>query len=294
MSNQKNKDYFNDINRFNSAIDFMRFSLLGLSINDLLKGNEFIIKKSIMRGYRDAASRVLKKGKNTETEWKDKKQNAIKKIYDYIIILEDCDNTDKIEYKDESDNFFKKLDFFFDKWHYSLYKELDSIYLGKNNEKGTFSFGIAQKWINMTIKYISIFYISILYDFDISGIKEIDTSKIYRLINYSDFFHIPIDGYILNALKIKKDNFINPNDTILKESEIFRFPKGLDIQIEVLNNSWSVNLDAEKYYNLQKDIRRYINGNDFCSVKLQANPLDWEFEAWITEARKQRDKKIDI
>lgn len=62
-------------------------------------------------------------------------------------------------------------------WHCSLCNKIIQIYATKNI---CFHFGQAQKWINMTVKYLYV-------------INDVDLSKI---INYA---HIPIDNYVFKA-----------------------------------------------------------------------------------------------
>ncbi len=67
----------------------------------------------------------------------------------------------------------------FDAWHKETSEKLVSIF-AKYNQK--FSFGQAQKWINMALKHLA------LAD---SRITE----------DYYEFCHVPIDSYIINGLK---------------------------------------------------------------------------------------------
>ena len=65
----------------------------------------------------------------------------------------------------------------YNEWHSKLCNKIIKIYTAKNIE---FHFGQAQKWINMTVKYLYV-------------INDIDFSKI---INYA---HIPLDNYVFKA-----------------------------------------------------------------------------------------------
>ncbi len=65
----------------------------------------------------------------------------------------------------------------YNEWHCSLCNKIIRIYTTKNID---FHFGQAQKWINMTVKYLYL-------------INDIDLSKI---INYA---HIPLDNYVFKA-----------------------------------------------------------------------------------------------
>ena len=74
----------------------------------------------------------------------------------------------------------------FDKWHEQLCKKIIDEY---KKSKIQLSYGQAQKWVNMTIKYL---YMLNIHTFD----------------NVFFFFHVPVDNYIFKAvkdeLKIKK------------------------------------------------------------------------------------------
>lgn len=65
----------------------------------------------------------------------------------------------------------------FDTWHCDVCKMIKSFYL---NEGIEFTYGQAQKWINMTIKYL---YILKVYSFD----------------SVLQCLHIPVDNYILEV-----------------------------------------------------------------------------------------------
>ena len=66
----------------------------------------------------------------------------------------------------------------FDEWHFILSKNIRKKYLENNI---SFTYGQAQKWINMTIKY--------LYILEAQTFDEV-----------FGFLHIPIDNYILAAV----------------------------------------------------------------------------------------------
>ena len=81
---------YNNYDRFLSAMDFLRYSIFGVSEDDLfyLDSDEdlmdFILNTVIRRAFRDAASRVLKKGENEDGEWDAKKTQAQNTIKEYI------------------------------------------------------------------------------------------------------------------------------------------------------------------------------------------------------------------
>ena len=105
----------------------------------------------------------------------------------------------------------------YDEWHKKLCEELvdkyndDNIYKkDKKGNKRPFTYGIAQKWINMTMKYLCVIT-SVMAEYD---------NKFYE--DYNDFLkkiekdlHVPIDSYILECINENKTSWSKieiPND----------------------------------------------------------------------------------
>ena len=109
---------------------------------------------------------------------------------------------------------------YFDKWHKFACDRLKCF------SEDILTYGQAQKWINMTLKYISIFEHKI-------------TEATY------EYYHVPIDKYILKATNYKFDT------------------------------AWSKINSYEKYMRFQKWFREKYNGI----------PLDEEFKLWLSEKR---------
>ncbi len=108
----------------------------------------------------------------------------------------------------------------FDKWHESACKRLIL------SSTDVLTYGQAQKWINMTLKNLSM-------------INHKVTEKTY------EFYHVPIDNYILNATKYK------------------------------LPCAWSKLNSYDKYLEFQKWFRNNYDGI----------PLDVEFKMWLKEGK---------
>lgn len=143
----------------------------------------------------------------------------------------------------------------FDKWHYMLTNEI----IKKCNEKGIFkeegkmSIGRAQKWINMTLKYMRV--MNILPD----TIKE-------------EELHIPIDSYILAAVK----NIHNKEDDVRK--------LGINVE-EYKISTWSSIDNYVDYLKFQKSITNKIRENNKNNKKNNNMiAIEWESKAWIAEA----------
>ena len=139
----------------------------------------------------------------------------------------------------------------FDAWHHKLTNNI----VTKCNESGLFekdfTVGHAQKWINMTIKYLRI-----MGEFN----EEIPMSAI----------HIPIDDYILSAAA-KRDEIVGG----------FKI-KGLGIKRTI--ESWSKIIDYKQYCDYQKEIRNKCK--EIYADELQ--PIEWENFAWIAEAKSRK------
>lgn len=111
----------------------------------------------------------------------------------------------------------------FDKWHEKTAKEIRDWY----PEKVHFTYGHAQKWLNMALKYL---YILGACDF-----KEL-----------TQFFHPPLDNYILQAAKIK-------------------------LGIKKPHDAWSTWDDYSSYLDYQKQLRAKID---------EQSLFRWEFHTW--------------
>lgn len=84
----------------------------------------------------------------------------------------------------------------YDDWHGKTCKIIQKIY----NDKGIdFSYGQAQKWINMTTKYLYVFSL-IFADREDERLFVIPEA----IIKHHEKLHIPIDNYILSELQLDK------------------------------------------------------------------------------------------
>ena len=154
----------------------------------------------------------------------------------------------------------------FDSWHEGTCNDLckffnkDGIY--KDNDNRHFTCGIAQKWVNMTMKYLALIYEAFIdYDYPGKGLKEYVEWYKKNLHAFEAFFHIPIDRYVIKGLKACYKN----------DGEI----------TQILSVTWSKWNDYDKYKKVQDAFRNDLKENEM--------PLDKENKIWIEIARK--DKK---
>lgn len=133
---------------------------------------------------------------------------------------------------------FKNIGNEYNKWHEALCTSIinhycENNYLTKRNNKKSegkpMSIGQAQKWINMTIKYIWLVY-SVSSD-------NLDYYK--ELMNKKDDFHIPLDSIILKYI----------HDEHIVDYDLIK------------NYTWSQIDDYTEYSEYQQAIRDKINYN---------------------------------
>lgn len=217
--------------REKNALSFMMYAYFGIANAD----NRFdVINASINRAYRDAASHVLS-FKNEEDKKSAKKQ-AKEKIDTAINQLKNC-----------QDNY--------DKWHECLCDDLIGIYKKYNfNDGYEFTYGIAQKWVNMTMKYLYVIY----YFYSACGYYDSDFQLEFgqMIRRYAFDFHVPIDRVITEAAKN-------------------------DFGISGNFKNWSKINTYDDYYSFEKAIKNHSSfDHDACSA-IRYSPIDWEGHAWI-------------
>lgn len=193
----------------NYGTEFLIWSYFGISAEELKDENK-VIEVAILRAYRDASSHVLSV---CDDKKDDLKKDAIKQIKSFIDNLKSSINIDNLQ----------KV---YDKKHQEVceallsetYNNPDFFPPDSKGNKRDFTYGIAQKWVNMTIKYIYIL------NPNLEWVKQ-----------FKSYFHVPLDSYIYDA--INQDLHINVK--------------------EVLGNKkWSkLDNDDNHYMDLQQKIR---------------------------------------
>lgn len=206
----------------------------------------------IKRAYRDMC-RVLS-GISDEENAESYKEDVVNEISERIDDLLKLNNpnevcNEKIEDFDLTE---------YDKWHYDVCEMI----IEKSKEKllnVSFNFGHAQKWINMTLKYM---YIMRVKDF----------KKIENLL------HVPVDSYIMEAAS-----------TILGVKIIREKNTGYGKYSESGSKRWS-KWGFKEYFTFQSDIRK----EEQCPIRWEG-----EAWLEISENRKRKEveralKNIDI
>lgn len=215
----------------NMMIEFLIFSYFGITFDDA-KNYDNALRASIKRAYRDASSHVLSVNNDMKDDLKDK---GMKEMYSAIKKLS-CNEKE------------------YDEFHFELCKKLIELYNAADyykDQERRFTYGVAQKWVNMAIKYIYMFNSLFNYsEFEVLVEK------------YKNDFHIPLDRYICKEIE---------------ELEI-------DVKAALGTESWSkYDEDVQKEYKnieynkFQEQIQKNVLKNQ--------SPLDWEHMVWIKNSK---------
>lgn len=157
----------------NAAIDFLLYSYFGIDAKAGQDNTGIILNGAIGRAYRDASSHVL--SIEDEQEKRDKRGDATTAIGDAVMTL-----TNEANY---------------DAWHRALCERLMDIYKGVVCKKEkSFTYGIAQKWVNMTMKYLYLL-VPLMSEYGYCA------KGIHCAVDHRDALHVPIDSYIIRAAK---------------------------------------------------------------------------------------------
>ena len=248
----------------NKAFDFLLYSYFGIKESDLKQKSKKVPYICAKRAYLDLARTVKysyssseleeMKSKKSSEEDKDKATNFIDAKNELIKNI--CENILSPIKTKEGEISFKNSDF--DDWHKAKCEEIINFMnnsIDKSNtkilKKESFTIGQAQKWVNMTLKYLW------LLNALPTGVKP-------------EYLHVPIDSYIIEIAYYNKNKFEN----------------ALGLLEEKPKDSWSKLSKYEEYFKIQEAIRKAIKTN----ATNETIPIKWESLAWIEVAEKQANK----
>ena len=233
----------------NSGIEFLLYSYFKIELN---ANKDEIIKSAIEKAYTDATNQGAYNTRLITTSQKDSsvcaRNNGEKVIKSFI---------------EQSLNVSD-----YDKLHNETCNDLRDKY-------GVlpFTYGNAQKWINMTMK--NLYVISLLIYNCCESANNETTQFCENIIKISPRFHVPIDSYIIE--KIWDTKIPLPDVKFLKDGT-----KGMYTSNKV--KGWS-NWNEEEYVECQKSLKEYIK-KEYKDI----TPIEWEGPAWIEIAKKRSAK----
>lgn len=248
-----------------NAIEFLLFEYFGLTLED---GNDqaTIVHKAVELAYDDATNQGAfnalfndKEIKNGTRKMASVVEKSVKELYESGIA--------------------------FDDWHKNLCEEICNKY-GKicdNNAyplaNSFFSYGNAQKWVNMTIKNLYVIsgaYLAV-------GCKD-NKSFFESVASRSDEYHVPLDNIILGEL-YKQELLGSRKDGPIRKSgrkEPSYYISGEENGTEQ-KYTWSRIPSQDFYEAFRKKLEDAIH-------KKEEKPIEWECEDWIE--RKKRIKEL--
>ena len=157
----------------------------------------------------------------------------------------------------------------FTTWHKKVCGKLIDIYgedklvirekNKRTNNPAKLTYGQAQKWLNMTLKYLWL----------LNRLGWVDDSKISTFVcKYQESFHVPLDSYILRYVA-KQDKS--------REEKFSTQQPALDCNVDFrcfwksFGSAWSQMKDADQYYQYQEALAQAITDQ---------TPLEWELVHW--------------
>lgn len=267
-------------------LDFLTFSYFGFTYSEIIKMS--LKEKAVIcarRAYLDLARTLTYQKKKTgandnqQTDAEQKENTAFKE--DICVCL--GERISAFLGSQKSNNTLSRDEF--NKWHDDVCscitacgeKSADlACRQSKKKENKQFYYGQAQKWLNMTLKYMTLL-------------------NVEEVLNVRDLLHVPIDQYILKAAAEEK----NRGEHSLKKMIAPKNHNGDDKADKLIYFSdgttqpWS-QLNRLDYIDLQKDIRREIieckkeKANNWKDISC---PLDWESKVWIEQAKLEKEKQ---
>ena len=160
-------------------------------------------------------------------------------------------------------------------WHSSTCIMIKELYKGIINDDviERFSYGNAQKLVNMTMKYLYMLSeIDAGYDEEVENLLEVVKEK-------KEFLHVPIDSYIIDAIWNVSDGYLP-----IRNDLDFKPKRGKKdyVQPSDLVKGWST-WNSDEYNTVRNDLSKFIADCNVC-------PLFWESVTWIEIAKRRRNK----
>lgn len=233
----------------NNGIEFLLYSYFKIELNAT---KDEIIKSAIEKAYTDATNQGAYNTKLITTSQKDSsvcaRNNGEKVIKSFVE-----QSLSAIDYDD---------------LHNKTCDKLCRIY-------GTlpFTYGNAQKWINMTMKNLYVFSLIFCECCEPQDDNLVEFCKNILSISYK--FHVPIDSYIIE--KIWDTKIPLPDVKFLKDGT-----KGMYTSGKV--KGWS-KWEKDEYLECQKSLKECIK-KEYKDI----TPIEWEGPAWIEIAKKRSAK----
>ena len=237
------------------TLDTLLYFALGVTLQDSL---ETVVTKIVDKAFRDATNQGAFNALLKDEDVKNRAKEAVRKAKKKLIKA-------LINYKRQGGGF--------QKWHDDTCDIVLRQFIDENVTP--FSFGNAQKAVNMSMKYLYL----LSYFKDYPNINSELKRLLEAVMADANQLHMPIDSYILDAL-VKKE-IITSEDVTLKgkKTRINKFSEY--VRPSEYIKSWST-WNRDDYDKIAQIIAQRLDG---------LIPIEWEEENWIEQAKKRRNKE---
>lgn len=277
-------------NAFKGAVNFLMFSYFGITSDD---DKDTIIRAAIDVAYNDATGQGAfntlfpkedsnaKENKYNIDKAKGRARGELKKFVEDEIINKELNKN----------------------WHSDICCKIsdcfsnEKIVLSEEKQKyrygNAFSYGNAQKWVNMTLKNLYIIG-TLLCEIGVDNTKNHKSEDDWKQFRNNSFqFHIPIDNYILQSVYHSKKGQetrpeLNENNTHKIENRTYMITQ------ESKNETYKIKTEDRKYswsqiptYEFYQDIHNIIHD----LYDKSESPLVWENKEWLSIAKARRKAK---
>lgn len=231
------------------TMDFLLFSYFGITMES--KYDE-VLKAVIQKAYSDATQQGAynalfeKDDKNASDNTTKAKNQCIEELKEKLTQLTVFQSQKA-----------------YDDWHKELCQSFVEFFKKNLGIEEYFTYGNAQKWVNMTMKYLLLLC-------DILN-KESDLMK--KVESLSTYVHVPVDSYIIEEVW-KNETVTLPLKPKCRGRNGFKYASEKVVP-------WS-KWNETQYDEFQKSLRKYIVEQNY------ENPIQWENKEWIKIAKKRK------
>lgn len=213
------------------ALEFLMYSYFGATFKHCGDDLSEIEKCAAAKAYNDATMRAALVTKDKTLEDKQGCQDAIRFAVKDTLVAEIVDmfSSENVLENDWHEKICKKLVESFNEKYQKLFKNI-----WRDQDCGAaFTYGNAQKFVNMYVKYLYILTV-LAAQYKDNEIAEKWTEKYDWMLDRTSEFQVPIDRYILSCIGDKKTAWSKIQD----ETEYENLRKKIDFGFDDENDKW--------------------------------------------------------
>lgn len=217
-------------NRLEYALEFLMYSYFGATFKHC-KDEDEIEKCAAAKAYNDATMRAALITKDKTIKDEKGCQDAIRFAVKGALVAEIVDlfSSENVLENDWHEKICKKLVESFNEKYHELFKKIwtDQVC------GATFTYGNAQKFVNMYVKYLYILTV-LASQYEKNATAKEWTGRYGWMLDRTSEFQVPIDSYILSCIGDKKMAWSKIQD----ETEYENLCKKIDFGFDDENDKW--------------------------------------------------------